>query len=179
MSQAIPGSAGLFCALQLALKRASDGRIRITKALRHHVNAFASLAASLCHRPTHLAEIVPQEPTLLGATDAAKMGMGGVYFDSTGRSIVWRFPFPQHIQDRLVSTNNMSGTITNSDLEQAGLLGQVALMATTHDIRYATLANCCDNTPAVSRIRKGAVSSDGPASFLCNYGCSHQRLHCY
>ena len=92
---------------------------------------------------------------------------------------MWNFPFPQHIQDRLVSTNNMSGTITNSDLEQAGLLGQVALMATTHDIRYATLANCCDNTPAVSRIRKGAVSSDGPASFLCNYGCSHQRLHRY
>jgi hypothetical protein len=32
VSQAIPGSVGLFCALQLALSRPSDGRIRITHA---------------------------------------------------------------------------------------------------------------------------------------------------
>jgi hypothetical protein len=175
VSQAIPGSVGLFCALQLALSRPSDGRIRITKALRHHITTFASLAASLCHRPTHLAEFVPQEPSLLGATDAAKPGMGGVYFDHTGRCFVWRFPFPKYIQDRLVSALNLDGSITNSDLEHCGLLGQVALMASTHDVRYATLTNGCDNTPAVSRVSKGAVSSDGPAAFLCNYACTHQR----
>ena len=179
VSQAIPGSAGLFCALQLALNRSSDGRIRITKALRHHVDAFASLAASLCHRPTHLAEIVPQEPTLLGATDAAKMGMGGVYFDADGNSFLWRQPFPQEVSSRLVSTDNPKGTVTNSDLEQAGLLAQLSLMATTHDTRYATIVNACDNTPAVSRASKGAVSSDGPASFLCGLACQHQREHRY
>ena len=88
VSQAIPGSVGLFSALQLALSRPSDGRIRITKALRHHITAFASLAASLCHRPTHLAEIVPHAPSLLGTTDTAKMVMGGVYFDPEGRAFV-------------------------------------------------------------------------------------------
>ena len=77
VSIAIPGSAGTFSALQLALNRSKDGRIRITKSLRAHIDTLASLASSLSHRPTHLAEIVPQEPTLLGTTDAAKAGMGG------------------------------------------------------------------------------------------------------
>ncbi len=77
VSMAIPGSAGLFGALQLALNKAKGNRIRVTKSLRHHISAFAALAADLCNRPTHLAEIVPQSPSLLGTTDAAKPGMGG------------------------------------------------------------------------------------------------------
>ena len=85
VSVAIPGSAGLFCALQLALQRTTaDGRIRITRELRQHIDAFSRLAAQLAARPTHLSEIVPEDPIFMGATDAAKAGMGGVFFDHTG-----------------------------------------------------------------------------------------------
>ena len=49
VSIAIPGSAGTFSALQLALNRSKDGRIRITKSLRAHIDTLASLAASLSH----------------------------------------------------------------------------------------------------------------------------------
>ena len=52
VSIAIPGSSGTFSALQLALNRSKDGRIRITKSLRAHIDTLASLAASLSHRPT-------------------------------------------------------------------------------------------------------------------------------
>ena len=124
ISVAIPGSAGLFSTLQLALSRASDSRIRITKVLRHHIDAFKELASDLLDRPTHLAEIVPEDPTLLGTTDAAKAGMGGTFFDSSGNAYLWRFPFPQDIQGALVFVDNPSGTVTNSDLEHAGLLAQ-------------------------------------------------------
>ena len=179
LSAAIPGSAGLFSALQLALNRSSHGRIRVTKHLRAHIDAFAALAADLSRRPTHLAEIVPEEPMLLGATDAAKAGMGGVYYDAQGNCYVWRHPFDPAVQERLVSFDNPNGTITNSDLEQAGVLAQVSMMSTTHDVRYATLANGCDNTPTVSRVVKGAVSSDGPAAYLCHYASAHQRAHRY
>ena len=141
VSIAIPGSVGTFSALQLALNRSKDGRIRISKGLRAHIDTLASLAASLSHRPTHLAEIVPQEPTLLGTTDAAKAGMGGVYYDSTGQGYLWREPFPAEVQAWLVSADNPTGDITNSDLEQAGLLAQTSLMAHHHDIRYATITN--------------------------------------
>ena len=169
VSTAIPGSAGLFSALQLACNTPEHGRVRISGALRDHIAAFARLASDLSRRPTHLAEIVPQEPTLLGATDAAKAGMGGVYFDPEQSPYLWRFPFPADVQARLVSADNPTGDITNSDLEHAGLLGQVSLMAVTHDVRYATLTNGTDNTPALSRITKGAVSSAGPAAYLCHY----------
>ena len=179
VSVAIPGSSGLFSALQLALSRTSEGRIRITKALRHHIETFRALAADLAARPTHLAEIVPEEPTLLGTTDAAKAGMGGTYFDSQGDSYLWRLPFPQDVQDSLVSSDNPSGVITNSDLEHAGLIAQTAVVASTHNVRYATIANGGDNTPSLSRMQKGAVSSETVPAYLCDYACLLQRQYRY
>jgi hypothetical protein len=179
VSTAIPGSHGLFCALQLALNRSSDGRIRITRNLRHHLDEFARLAADLSRRPTHLAEIVPQAPNYHGATDAAKPGMGGVFFDHHGQGYLWREPFEQAIQDRLVSVANPSGDITNSDLEQAAQLAQASVIASTQPVQYLTIATCSDNTPALSRLAKGAVSSDGAAARLCGYACNHQRQHRY
>lgn len=176
---AIPGSAGLFSALQWAQNQAGDNRVRLNSFVRSNIDAFGRLAASLCCRPTHLAELVPQEPTLLGATDAAKAGMGGIYFDHTGRGHYWRSAFPTKVQEALVSYDNPGGHITNSDLEQAALLAQVDVMAHSHNIRYASIENFSDNTPAVSRVRKGAVSAPGPASYLCQLASDHQRLHRY
>ncbi|MCA1807794.1 MAG: hypothetical protein LC687_08115, partial [Actinobacteria bacterium] len=72
VSVAIPGSAGLFSALQWAQNKAKGNRIRVNRFVRDSLSAFSRLATSLCERPTRLAEIVPQDPTLLGATDAAK-----------------------------------------------------------------------------------------------------------
>ena len=92
---AIPGSAGLFSSiLQWAQNKAGTNRVRINKFVRDSLDAFGRLATSLCHRPTCLAEIVLQEPTMLGATDAAKPGMGGVFFDSEGQAFVWRHTLP-------------------------------------------------------------------------------------
>jgi hypothetical protein len=71
------------------------------------------------------------------------------------------------------------GHITNSDLEHAGLIAQTDVMAHSHPVRYATLENFSDNTPAVSRVKKGAVSSPGPAAYLCQLASDHQRAHRY
>jgi hypothetical protein len=179
VSLAIPGSSGLFSALQWALNQAGENRVRLNAYVRSNLDAFGRLAASLCTRPTHLAELVPEDPILLGATDAAKPGMGGVFFDHTGCGYVWREPFPQDVQDDLVSAENPNGRITNSDLEHAALLAQLDVMTHTCPVRYATLENLCDNTPAVSRTRKGAVSKPGAAAYLCQVASDHQRLHRY
>jgi hypothetical protein len=136
VAAAIPGCTGLFSALQLAHTRAKGNQIRINASLQSHINAFASLAASLCHRPTHLAEIVPQDPSFLGTTDAAKAGMGGIFYDHKGSPHVWRHPFPEDIQRNLVSADNPQGTITNSDLEKAGQLAQVSLISEQADVAY-------------------------------------------
>ena len=80
VSTAISGSAGLFSALQTALNKSSSNRVRITKSLADHLSVFSKLIRDLRDRPTHLAEIVPQAPSYVGTTDAAKQGMGGVFF---------------------------------------------------------------------------------------------------
>jgi hypothetical protein len=55
--------------------------------------------------------------------------MGGIFYDHQGTPHVWRQPFPKDIQKNLVSFDNPQGTITNSDLEQAGQLAQVSLIS--------------------------------------------------
>ena len=179
LAVAIPGSQGLLGALQLALNKSDKNRIRITRELKDHIHELARLSSSLQDRPTYLPEIIPQQPTLLGATDAAKAGMGGIFYDSEGNAYLWRCPFKPEVQDLLVSVDNPNGSVTNSDLEHAALLAQVSLMADHFNVRYATLLNCCNNTPAVSRVSKGTVVSEGPSAYLCHYACQHQRLHRY
>lgn len=179
VSYAIPGSAGLFSALQHAQNKANGNRVRVTKHLQNHVLDFARLAADLCHRPTYLAELVPESPKVLGACDAARQGMGGIFFDASGEAYLWRHPFEQDIQAELVSEENPHGKITNSDLEQAGVLCQHDVVCLQSDCRYATIETMCDNTPAVSRFRKGAVSSASAAAYLCREASRHRRQHRY
>jgi hypothetical protein len=176
---AIPGAAGLFSTLQWALYQAGRNRVRLTRSVRSTLDEFGRLVADLCARPAYLAEIVPELPHLLGATDAAKAGMGGVYFDHTGQGYWWREPFPDRVQRCLATFEHPHGTITNSDLEQAALLAQLDVMSCSHDTQYATLHNFSDNVAAVSRTRKGAVSKPGPSARLCQVASSHQRQHRY
>ena len=53
----------------------------MTKHIRRHLHEFAMLAAELCSQPTYLPEVVPERPACIGASDAARHGMGGVLFD--------------------------------------------------------------------------------------------------
>ena len=94
---------------------------------------------------TYLAEIVPDEPKIVGTTDA------GVFFDVDGAPCVWRTPFPPEAQQRLVTVENPEGDITNSDLEQAGVICHLDVVANTTDIRYCTVGVGCDNTPHAQR----------------------------
>ena len=179
VSLTIPGSAGLFCVLQLAQNRAKGNPIRITRHLRQHLSDFARLCASLCSQPTHLAELVPQSPSFLGTTDAAKSGMGGVSFDSRNQGDVWRVPFPEDIQAALVSEENPTGSMTNSDLEQAAILMQLEMVALQKGATYATIHTFSDNTSTIARFRKGAISSDRAPAYLCRLASLHQRVHRY
>ena len=179
VSTAISGSTGLFSALQTALNKASSSRVRITKTLADHLAVFNKLVKDLQTRPTHLAEIVPQAPSYVGTTDAAKQGMGGVFFAPDQQAYIWRYPFSPEIQRRLVSADNPNGSITNSDLEQAGMVSHLDIIATTLPTTYCTITTGGDNTPAVSRMNKGATSLTGAAPRLCLLNSSLQREHRY
>jgi hypothetical protein len=121
-------------------------------------------------RPAHIEELIPGDPIHLGACDAAKTGMGGVWFTGDNRALLWQQPFSKEIQKRLVSFKNPLGDLTNSDLELAGtimhqhVLGQHAVAAgeTAHTL--------CDNTPAVAWQDKGSTTTGKSAAYLLRLG---------
>jgi hypothetical protein len=187
MVLAIPGGKGLFSQLQLALKRTDKHRVRLHQEARDQIEDFWELAQDLTTRPTRLAEIVPGAPSYVGACDAAKPGLGGVWLPPEVPSpstpdhppLVWRWSLPKPFQDQMVSDRNRSGNLTNSDIELAGTLAQQAILTDNFDCRERNIAIYCDNTPAVSWRRKGSVTTPGPASYLLREASLHQRRHRY
>ena len=103
--------------------------------------------------------------------------MGGVLLSDGHPPLLWRAPFPEHIQREVVSRDNPHGRLTNSDLEQAGVAAQAIIATQEYDLQERTLAILCDNTPAVSRFRKGSVTTDKAAAYLCRQACLHQRAN--
>jgi hypothetical protein len=101
MGPAIPGSAGLFGALQLGLTHADKHRVKITSYLRDHLTDFEALARSISQRPTRLAEIVPDYPLVIGSVDTPRPGMGGVLFAPGHPPTLWRATFPAEFNSAL------------------------------------------------------------------------------
>ena len=165
MSLAIPGSQSCFSFLQHALRPGAK-RIVITDEIRDQLLLdFLHLAQDVVNRPTHLAEVVPTPPTYYGSVDAAKAGMGGVWFPpslpvpnaihpTAKRRLqgpcLWRFPFPEEVQSHLVSTSNPTGSITNSDLELTGSITHDDVLATTVGVTHLTTYGMNDNSPTVA-----------------------------
>ena len=130
-----------------------------------------------------------------GTMDAAKAGMGGVWFppirpeplsihypasQQLHRPILRRARFPQHIQSKLVSCDNRLGTITNSDLELAGSIAHDDMLAQALPSQVH-LSTCLfsDNTPAVAWKTRGSTSATGLAAYLLQQSALHQRYYPY
>ena len=129
MSIAIPGALGLFSLLQEAFchVEASRSRARLAKAVHGFLDNFWWLANNdIASHPTQIARLVPSNPGLLGAYNAAVTFMGGVAFIPTDNReddvvpILWLKPFTDSIQWKLVSFANPDRSINNSDLELCG-----------------------------------------------------------
>jgi hypothetical protein len=200
MAIAISGSRGLFSLLQEALRHPSAGRIRLSRGVHDTLDDLRWLANDLAIRPTRLYEIVPQpDPELLGAQDASGDGMGGVWFpastslaerpvtgsaaeSSTANStgpLLWRAKFDADITRDLVSYQNQTDTITNSDLELAASLVQHDIAAHGFDIRERTIASGSDNTPTVAWQSKGSTTTVSAPAYLLRLQALHQRFHRY
>ena len=93
--------------------------------------------------------------------------------------LLWRMPFPPNIQSRLVSTENPTGDLTNSDLEQAGVLAQADVTNMVFDLCNRMLATLNDNIAAISHNKKGAITSDQGAAYLCHLTSQHCCHHRY
>jgi hypothetical protein len=182
MVLAVPGGKGMFSILQSVLTKRCDStsRLRLTKPVHAILKNFRLLAQDLATRPTRLAELIPADrPLMLGAHNVAALGMGGIHVvpmeDGSVDPILWRPPFPPVIASRLVSSDNPTGNITNSELELAGSVAQLDVLSQQYDVREKTVHNSSDNVATVWWQRKGAVSSTGPTHRLLRLQALHQR----
>ena len=114
---------------------------------------------SITH-PTHCRSLVTGWTDFVGICDASKHGVGGIIVGELRAAppTVFRIEWPAEVQDALVSESNPNGTISNSDLECAGLvLVWLLLEATTEPLQAARVALYSDNSPSVSWIQRLAA----------------------
>ena len=64
--------------------------------------------------------------------------------------VIWRLEWPDKIKKRVVSFSNLTGDISNSDLEMAGLLVQWIVIEHLVDMKFEHAGAWRDNTPTVS-----------------------------
>ncbi|KAL7525321.1 hypothetical protein ACHAXR_003320 [Thalassiosira sp. AJA248-18] len=119
--------------------------------------------------PTHVNELVPGPADYKGTLDASGAdGAGGIWISGEKLlpPIVWRVPWPPEVKARLVTMSNMSGDITNSDLEMAAeVLGWLVLEAVV-STRWAHVGICSDNSATVAWQMRGASKRSRVANRL-------------
>ena len=144
---------------------------------------FWWLANDIASQPTRILELVPSNPALLGACDAAGPGMGGIAFIPSDNGslipILWRKPFSTSLQSKLVSFTNRIGTINNSDLELCGNIAHHNVVAQFADILERTIRSLLDNIANVYWLQKGSTTTTGPAAYILRLQAHHQRFHHY
>ena len=98
--------------------------IKPNQHLRDALQDFGTLIKVLGQCPTHCRELIVDDLGYIGYCDASKLGAGGVWLSGTHwlAPVVWRVQWPDDIRQQVVSFDNPSGTLTNSDLEMAGMV---------------------------------------------------------
>ena len=125
------------------------------------------LTHSIANQPTHLAKVVLNYPCVIRAMDATRTGMGSVLFASSKHPMLWHMTFPEDIQQCIMTTDNPGGDLTNSDLEQTGVLAQANITNNLYDLHDHTLSTLNDNIAAGSHSHKGALTSDQAGTYIC------------
>ncbi len=121
--------------------------------------------------PTPCKDLIPALADFGGFCDASKFGAGGVWFglQKALPPIVWRVQFPTWVQDKLVSQQNPTGTILNSDLEMLGLFLQWLVLKKFVDLAHMHVACWCNNTPTVAWASKLLATKAVTAACILGY----------
>ena len=188
MSLALPGARNLFSHLQEALTGKQNQRIALRKGVHDSIKDFKWMLQDISRRPTRIAELVPLPPSALGYHDASGIGAGGVWTvashvnprgTSSPQPLLWRLTWPVDIRNQLITDLNPNGTITISDLELAGSLLHLDIIAQNYDIRERTILSKTDNMATLFWTRKGSTSTSKVPAYLLRLFGIHQRYHRY
>ena len=118
--------------------------------------------------PTKCRNLVTGWPDYVGITDASGHGLGGVIIGEglQATPTVFRMQWPPDISDSIVSDDNPTGSITNSDLEMAGLLVLWLVMEEVCDVKDSHVALFSDNSPTVHWVQRLAAKHSAIAMQL-------------
>ena len=123
----------------------------------HDCHTF--LHESIC-TPTKCKSLITGWPDYVGITDASGHGVGGCIIGENKAvpPTVFRFEWPSDISCSIVSDQNPTGSITNSDLEMAGLLTLWLVMEDVcPTLPNAHVALFSDNSPTVHWVQRLAA----------------------
>jgi hypothetical protein len=92
--------------------------------LQAAIKGMQTLLQQSTIKPTRCRKLVTGWPDFVGVKDASSHSVGGIIIRelSTCTPTVFCFAWPNDVTKTIVSQANPSGTITNLDLEMAGLL---------------------------------------------------------
>ena len=120
-------------------------------------------------------ELVPSTPSIVGSTDTAGKGVGGVHFaplpTSTNKHPLhnlhtWWSTFLTNVVDCLITQENPKGSITNSDLELTVMVAHHNVITSQHRATEASISTLHDNFAAVMWNSKRSAATEGPAAHL-------------
>ena len=156
----VPAGKGLLSAFYVVL-RLQPQLVYLHKNtdLRHAVSDCRTFLRETVSSPTKCRNLVTSWPDFVGITDASGHGLGGVIIGE-GRAVppvVFRLQWPQDISDNIISEANPEGTLTNSDLEMAGLLMLWLVMEEVCEVTNAHVALFSDNSPTVHWVQRLAA----------------------
>ena len=151
---AIPAGKGLLSSCNWVLRAApAIVYLHSNHALMEAIIDTRTLLRESTSAPTRCRELVVGWPDYIGVVDASGQGVGGVVFgENMGcPPTVFRLEWPDDIKADLQTWTNMKGTITNSDLEMAGLLLLwLVIEGVCGDLGERRIAVFSDNDPSVS-----------------------------
>jgi hypothetical protein len=182
MTLAIHSAKYLFSILHHVLRGARHRRFRITTLIKHALQDWVHLLQTLHSHPVPIVMTVPHAPHYWAATDASIKGMGGFWLPSNitqdSQPCVWRYPFHDEIQQQIVSQHNLTGSLTNSDLElAAAITGYATQQHVIPPTPYNHTFLATDNTPTQAWVHRGSKSSIGPPAWLLRHLAQTCRSH--
>jgi hypothetical protein len=176
----IPEGRGLLTPMnKLLRKKPAFVYLHRNKKLLHGVKDCRTLLREATLRPTKCSELVMGAPDFVGVKDASVHGVGGVIIGENTEYVptLFRMEWPEWVKTEVRKTNSgQGGTLTNSDLEMAGLLLLFLVMEDVCDLQPGHhVALFSDNSPTVSWVQKMAAKGSKVADQLLRALCLRMK----